>query len=155
MIDENTDEARSNNNNTYISRGDINEIQIMGNVGKEPELKIQGTKVFLVFSVATSRSFIKDGVQKTNTEWHRVHVYGKRADAVAQKITKGIKVFVRGEMRSSTITQEHNQQQKYYYFIEANIVSLPILSNRKNGDVFDPDINNLSKNIIHEDDFPL
>lgn len=172
MVEQNTEgyENRNSGNAPSINRTDINRIEIMGNVGRDPELKTQGTRVVAIFSVATSKTItLKDGTIKTNTEWHRVHVYGEaRANAMISMVKKGAKVFVQGEMRSSAlpnpdqtnnsnVNNNANNQQRYYSFIEASMVSLPVLPNYKDSANNSPNkhaVDNMTK-YIDMDDFPL
>lgn len=73
----------------------------MGNVGKQPELKLtkQG-KQFLSFSMATSSSYQdRQGEFKTDTEWHNVKIWSNPLFA-ADKINKGDLIYIDGSLKS-------------------------------------------------------
>ena len=92
-----------------------NELTIVGNVGETIELhNLPGGGTVCNFSVADNRvRKEQDGTFTTlNTTWRRVAVY-KNAEAVAENLTKGARVIIRGieEMRTYTRTDgtEGNQ----------------------------------------------
>lgn len=92
-----------------------NELTIVGNVGETIELhNLPGGGTVCNFSVADNRvRQLEDGSYKTiNTTWRRVAAY-KNAEAVAENLTKGTRVIIRGieEMRTYTRTDgtEGNQ----------------------------------------------
>ena len=78
--------------------GSVNKVILIGNLGKDPEVRNaqDGTKI-VSFSVATSESW-KDkqtGERKDKTEWHRVVLFNDRLGEVAEKyLRKGSKVYV-------------------------------------------------------------
>lgn len=69
-------------------------ITIMGNLGKEPEMRSlpDGTQV-VNFSLASTR---KRRDQETTT-WWRCACFGKQAEIIAQYMTKGSGIIVQGE----------------------------------------------------------
>lgn len=92
-----------------------NELTIVGNVGETIELhNLPGGGTVCNFSVADNRvRKLDNGTYETiNTTWRRVAVY-KNAEAVAENLTKGARVIIRGieEMRTYTRTDgtEGNQ----------------------------------------------
>ena len=76
-------------------------IIIVGNVGADPEMRYQpdGTAV-TSFSLATNRRW-KDGNGQDVDEntWFRVSIWGKRAEAANQYLSKGSKVLVEGRIK--------------------------------------------------------
>lgn len=84
--------------------GSINKALIVGNVGRDPEIRnTQSGEKIATLSVATSESW-KDkasGERKEKTEWHRVVVFNDRlADFVQQYVKKGSKVYVEGALQT-------------------------------------------------------
>lgn len=69
-------------------------IVVAGKLGKDAELrKTQSGDSVLGFSVAVDQ---RDGRDKT-TNWYRVSLWGKRGEALAQYLLKGVAVAVAGE----------------------------------------------------------
>ena len=79
-----------------------NKILLLGNVGKDPEVRdINGGKVVSFTLATTDRAYTKqNGTQvPEHTDWHNCTCFGKTADFVANYIRKGSKVFVEGKIR--------------------------------------------------------
>lgn len=79
----------------------INQVLIMGNVGKEPEVRqLEKVKV-ATFSVATSTGGFKkqDGTEvPEKTSWHSIVAWRGLADISEKFIHKGDKVLVQGTL---------------------------------------------------------
>lgn len=91
----------------------INKVQIFGNLGADPELRmLPGGNAVLKMRVATNESWLdKEKNRQERTEWHRVTVFGKRAEGLAKFVRKGMKVFIEGRNQTSTYEKEG---QKHY-----------------------------------------
>jgi len=77
----------------------LNQITITGNVGRDAEIREVGSTRCAEFSVATSERWkAKDGSDQTNTDWHRVIVWGPFAGVVGQHVRKGMMVTVTGSI---------------------------------------------------------
>ncbi|GHS97980.1 single-stranded DNA-binding protein [Alphaproteobacteria bacterium] len=82
----------------------------MGNVGKDPEIRMtqEGAK-FASFSLATSESR-KDkttGERIERTEWHRVVIFNEHiADVVEKYVKKGSKLYVEGQLQTRKWTDQ-------------------------------------------------
>jgi single-strand DNA-binding protein len=80
----------------------FNKITIMGNLGRDPELRYtpQG-KAVCDFSVATSEKW-KDpqsGENKEETTWFRITFWGRQAEVANQYLKKGRPVYVEGRLK--------------------------------------------------------
>ncbi|HNE50458.1 MAG TPA: single-stranded DNA-binding protein [Chitinophagales bacterium] len=77
-----------------------NQVQLIGNLGKKPEIKTFGTdKKFATFSVATSDYYYDNkGDRQTQTQWHNVVVWGKQVDVVEKFLDKGSEVALTGKI---------------------------------------------------------
>lgn len=84
--------------------GSLNKATLIGNFGKDPEIRIfqNGGRVAHL-SIATSESW-KDkqsGERKERTEWHRVSITSDGLVTVAEKyLKKGAKVYVEGKLET-------------------------------------------------------
>ncbi len=84
--------------------GSVNKVIIVGNVGKDPEIRSfpNGGRV-ANFSIATSESW-KDkqsGERKERTEWHRISVTNENLVGVIERyVKKGAKVYVEGQLET-------------------------------------------------------
>lgn len=82
----------------------INKVFLIGNLGADPELRTVGNgDALLTFNVATTERWLDNNKQRQeSTEWHRVCVFGARAEALAKLLTRGSKVFIGGGLRTRT-----------------------------------------------------
>lgn len=82
----------------------VNKVILIGNLGKDPELRHtpNGTAVADV-SLATNESWIdKEGKKQEKTEWHRIVVWGARAEALAKYKKKGEQLYVEGKLQTKS-----------------------------------------------------
>lgn len=77
-----------------------NSVQLIGNLGKDPEIKLlENGKKVVRLSVATTDSFKNAlGEMVKNTQWHRVVAFGKLADIIDQFLQKGKEVALEGKL---------------------------------------------------------
>lgn len=80
----------------------INKAILIGNLGADPELKhTAGGGSVCNFSIATNESWTdKAGKKQERTEWHRIVVWGRSADACAKYLGKGRPVYVEGRIQT-------------------------------------------------------
>ena len=86
----------------------LNRLTIIGFLGNDPETKSTSSgKTFAQFSVATKTSWKDDkGEWQSNTEWHRVVVWGEKLAAYAATLKKGTHVQVEGPVHSREYEKE-------------------------------------------------
>ena len=91
----------------------MNKAIIIGNLGKDPELKYtQNQTAVCNFSVATTSKRKDDaGNVKELTEWHRVTAWSKTAENCGKYLTKGSGVCVEGHLQ--TRKYQKNGQDHY------------------------------------------
>lgn len=81
----------------------VNKVIIVGNLGKDPELRyLPSGDALASISVATSYKS-KDrntGEQNEHTEWHRISLFGRAGEIVAQYLKKGSSIFVEGRLQT-------------------------------------------------------
>lgn len=91
----------------------INKVILLGNLGANPEVKQTGSGSPIVnLRVATSERWVdKQGEKHERTEWHRVVVFGKQAEAAGKYLTKGRQVYIEGRLQ--TKEYEKDGQKRY------------------------------------------
>jgi single-strand DNA-binding protein len=119
--------------------GSINKVIVIGNVGKDPEVRAtQGGMRIANLTVATSESW-KDkatGERKTETEWHRISIIGNDhlIDMVEKYVTKGAKVYVEGKLKTRKWTDQSGQDKYSTEIVLGRFAgSLEILSSQSPG----------------------
>ena len=80
----------------------MNKVFLLGNLGKDPELKYLPSGVAVCnFSIATTKSWKDtDGNVQEKTEWHNIVSFRKVAELCGEYLKKGSKVLVEGELQT-------------------------------------------------------
>lgn len=112
----------------------VNKVILVGNLGKDPEVKYTGTGTAVAkFSLATNENFKdKSGQWQERTEWHNVVAFQRLAEIVGQYVKKGSKLYIEGRLQTSSWDDKETGQKKYKTEIIAN--ELMLLSGRGEGD---------------------
>jgi single-strand DNA-binding protein len=82
--------------------GGLNKVLLIGNLGADPDMRYTPSGAGVCeLRVATNESWTdKSGQRQERTEWHRVVVWGKRAELCAKYLTKGRQCYVEGRLRT-------------------------------------------------------
>jgi single-strand DNA-binding protein len=82
----------------------MNRVLLCGRLGQDPEVRFIGSgKAVCTLSLATDERWTdSSGTKQQRTEWHRVEVWGKQAEACGQYLAKGRHVLVEGALRTRT-----------------------------------------------------
>ena len=96
--------------------GSVNKVILVGNVGKDPEVKqFQNGGQVCSFSLATSETW-KDkntGEKREKTEWHRISIFNEGLVRVVQSyVKKGSKLYIEGALETRK-WQDQNGVDKY------------------------------------------
>lgn len=112
----------------------LNQAQIIGYLGKDPEVRYMPSGDAVAnFSIATSERW-KDkqtGETREATEWHRINTFGKLAEIVGQYLHKGSLVFVQGKITTRKWTDKDGIER---YSTEIKADSLKMLGGREGGE---------------------
>lgn len=92
----------------------INKAILIGNVGKDPEIKtFEGGNSVASFSLATSESYKdRNGQKQQKTEWHNISIWGKLVDVVERYVKKGDRLYLEGKI--TTRQWEDKEGNKRY-----------------------------------------
>ncbi|HMG16237.1 MAG TPA: single-stranded DNA-binding protein [Saprospiraceae bacterium] len=103
-----------------------NNVQLIGYVGKDPELKnFNNNKQMVIFSLATSERFKSaDGEFKSDTQWHYIVAWGKTAGYIHQNIKKGNEIAVTGKLRYNTFENKQGIKQTIAEVIVNDLVKI-------------------------------
>jgi single-strand DNA-binding protein len=104
----------------------MNKVTLIGNVGKDPELRTIGDNQVVSFSLATTRRF-KDKDGNKVTDWHSVQAWGKTAELIAQYVHKGDRLAVEGEIQYREYEKDGVKRQA----VNINCNEVEFLSGRK------------------------
>ncbi len=80
----------------------INKAILIGNVGKDPEVRHLDSGVTVTsFPLATSETYKnKEGQKVTNTEWHNIVLWRGLAEVAEKYVKKGNPLYIEGKIRT-------------------------------------------------------
>jgi single-strand DNA-binding protein len=115
-----------------MSRGSVNKVILIGNLGADPEVKYTQEGVPVAnFSLATSETWNnREGTRQERTEWHRVVVWRKLAEIAGKYLRKGGKVYIEGKLQTRS-WDDQSGQKRYMTEVVAN--ELQMLDSRGEG----------------------
>lgn len=96
-----------------MARG-LNKVMLIGNLGKDPELKYTNSGVAVAtFSVATPDSWKdQEGNTQERTEWHNIVAWRKLAEICGEYLKKGKKVYIEGKLQTRTYEKDGVKQYR-------------------------------------------
>jgi single-strand DNA-binding protein len=91
--------------------GSVNKVILVGNLGKDPEIRNLGASGDRVanLTLATSETWRdrQSGERKEKTEWHRVVIFNENLVKVAESfLKKGSKIYVEGSLQTRKWTDQ-------------------------------------------------
>jgi single-strand DNA-binding protein len=107
-----------------------NTVQLIGNLGNEPEVKtLDNGKKLAKMSIATNENYKNvKGERVTETHWHNVIAWGKTAEVAAKYLSKGWEVAIEGKLVNRDYIDKDGIKR---YVTEVLVNELLILSPKK------------------------
>jgi len=76
-----------------------NSVQLIGRLGKDPEVKVFGERKKAAFSIATTDSYKNaKGEKVEDTQWHNLVAWGNVAGIAEKYLKKGQEVAIEGKL---------------------------------------------------------
>jgi len=90
-----------------------NQVQLIGNLGKDPEIKtFENDKKMVRFTIATNESYKdQNGEKKTITQWHNVIAWGKLAENIHLMTQKGSELAIQGKLTYRPYTDKDGAEK--------------------------------------------
>lgn len=98
----------------------LNRVQIIGRLGKDPEEKTtKNGSAYVVFPIAVDRRWRnRDGENRKETDWFNVEAWGKLGEICLNYLTKGRLIFLEGRLR--TTRYDHEGETRYFTKVVAS-----------------------------------
>ena len=104
-------------------------LEVIGNVGKEPEVREVGDSKVANFSIAATERGYTTGSGKEvpeHTEWFNCEVWGGLASVVEKFVRKGDRLHLEGKLR----TRSYDKDGEKRYVTDFKVANLLMLSNK-------------------------
>jgi len=106
----------------------LNRVQLMGNLGKDPESKFTPTgKKVAHFSLAVSQRWKTGAETKEYTEWVNIEAWGRLGEVCQEYLKKGSLVYIEGRLK----TEKYEDKGETKYFTKVVALSLQFLDKKK------------------------
>lgn len=107
--------------------GSVNKVILVGNLGKDPEVRTLENGVKKVsFPLATSETY-KDkdsGDKRTDTEWHNIVIWRGLADIAEKYLRKGQQIYLEGKIKSRQYKDKEGNQRYITEVVADNFVMM-------------------------------
>jgi single-strand DNA-binding protein len=103
-----------------------NKATIVGRLGQDPDVRYtQDQRPIATLSVATTDSYTdSNGAKQKRTEWHRVKLFGKRAEVARDHLKKGSLVLIEGPIRTSKYPDKKTGEDRFTTEIVGDILTM-------------------------------
>src|SRR5262245_1736424 len=90
----------------------VNKVILVGNVGKDPEVRYLENGVAQArFSLATSESYKnKNGERVEQTEWHNIVLWRGLAEVAEKYVRKGKMLYIEGKIKTRSYGDDNNKK---------------------------------------------
>ena len=106
----------------------INKVELLGRVGSDPEMKYTASGIAVTqLRLATDR--VRKGGEP-ETDWHSIVVWDKLAEACANYVEKGQRLYVAGRLAQNSWTGDDGQRR---YRTEIHAQEVVFLDSARNG----------------------
>ncbi len=107
-----------------------NKVQLIGNLGNNPEIKtLEDNKKLARFSIATNEIYKNvNGEKIKETQWHNVVAWDKTAEFVEKYLSKGKEVVLEGKLVSRSYTDKEGVKK---YVTEVVVSELLLLGSKE------------------------
>lgn len=103
-----------------------NRVQLIGNLGQDPEVKtLESGKKVTNFTMATNESFkTADGTKTEETTWHNIVAWNGLAELSSKYLKKGREVCIEGRISYRTYTDKNGVQKNITEIVATDLVLL-------------------------------
>lgn len=108
----------------------VNKVILVGNLGKDPELRYTPSgDAVVTFSLATSERYKdREGNRQTKTEWHNIVAWRQLAEICGKFLHKGKQIYVEGKIQNRSYDDRDGNKR---YISEVVINEMQMLGSRE------------------------
>ena len=110
----------------------LSKVQLIGNLGKDPEIRTtpQDAAKVASFSLAVNRIFRnKDGDSVEDTQWFNLKTWKGLAPIIKEHLKKGDRIYIEGRLK----TESYDKDGETKYFNKVVVQEMIMLGSARNG----------------------
>ncbi|PKL84589.1 MAG: single-stranded DNA-binding protein [Ignavibacteriae bacterium HGW-Ignavibacteriae-1] len=113
----------------------LNKVMIIGNVGRDPELKHTPSGIPVTsFRIATSETWKdREGTMKEHTDWHTVVAWRGLAEVINRLVKKGSRIYIEGRLQTRTIDDKGLQKKHVVEILAESMLLLDTKRDKYDG----------------------
>jgi single-strand DNA-binding protein len=133
----------------------LNKVIMIGNVGKEPEIKYTPSGVPVVsFRLATSEFWTdRDGILKEHTDWHTVVAWRGLAEVIQKLVGKGSRIYIEGKIQTRSFEDKNGIKKHITEILAENMLLLDQKKHKEHFSEYDAHHTNVSDFIGDPDEY--
>jgi len=141
----------------------VNKVILIGNLGKDPELKYTPSgRAVTQFPLATTEQWTgQDGQKNEKTTWHNIVAWGKQAEVMKEYLRKGRQVYIEGRIDNRSYEKKDGSGKAY--ISEVIVQNFQFIGNRpdnaggggRGADESVPDVPTPEGTASDDDDLPF
>ncbi len=104
----------------------LNKVMLIGNVGRNPELKYTPSGIPVIsFRLATSESWKdRDGNVREHTDWHTIVAWRGLAEVINKIVNKGSRIYIEGRIQTRVFDDKSGHRKHIVEILADNMLLL-------------------------------
>ena len=135
----------------------VNKVILIGNLGKDPEVKhLESGVAVATFSLATTESYKnKNGERVDQTEWHNIVWWRGLAEVAEKYQKKGNQIYLEGSLRTRSWDDQDGNKKYMTEIVGSNMTMLGGKKDDSRTTQPEPDMSSVPETPTEEDDLPF
>jgi single-strand DNA-binding protein len=101
----------------------INKVLLVGNLGQNPELHVTSDGTSVV-NLLLATEYYNTKTKEKRVEWHKLVAWGKRAEYIKDKLSKGDQLCVEGRIQNESFDDKNGQKHFVTKIVCTNVTLL-------------------------------
>ncbi len=104
----------------------LNKVMLIGNVGRNPELKFTPSGIPVTsFRLATSETWKnREGDVQEHTDWHTIVAWRGLAEVIHKLVAKGSRIYIEGRIQTRTFDDKNHNRRHVVEILADNMLLL-------------------------------
>lgn len=132
----------------------VNKVILIGNVGRDPEVRYMNNNVPKASFVMATHEYFKDsqGKKIEQTEWHNIVCWRALAEIAQKILKKGMKVYVEGRLQTRHWVDKNSNKRQITEIVADNFIVIRKVFNKQEEQELST--NTITKEIISDNTEP-
>ncbi len=111
----------------------VNKVILIGNVGRDPEIRYMNNNVPKATFVMATHEYFKDsqGKKVEQTEWHNIVCWRALAEIAQKILKKGMKVYVEGRLQTRHWIDKNGNKKQITEIVADNFIVIRKIYNKQ------------------------